>query len=172
MTTALKLAATQQYMFDRTQAARDLMKQIFDWAKTSEQFVIGKQIEAHVADVEFNLQYRRMAEAAFANEAQRIFYKYQKDVELKLLAVEKAITAYRIAYEKLKYEDDLSLQEVAEQVRAYSINAQQTVANNQTAMNGVVSTYTASVQAAKDAIAAASSVAASGSNTIIGVLNG
>lgn len=171
MTTAMKLAATQQYMFDRNQAARDLMKQIFDWAKSSEQFAISKQIEAHAADAEFNLQYRRMAEAAFTNEAQRIFNKYQKEVELKLLAVEKAITAYRIAFERLKWDDDLSLQELSEQVKAYSINAQQTVANNQTFMSGTVATYTASLQAAKDAISASASVASVGSNIIVGVLN-
>ncbi len=171
MTTAMKLAATQQYMFDRNQAARDLMKQIFDWAKTSEQFVIGKQIEAHAADAEFNLQYRRMAEAAFTNEAQRIFNKYQKEVELKLLAVDKAITAYRLAYETIVHEDDLANIAMDRQLKAYPIAVQEALTINQSLIRTTSDIYIKKIEAAKDALSASASVASAGSNIIVGVLN-
>lgn len=171
MTTALQLNAQQQHAFSLAQTSRDIIKQIYEWAKSSYQFSVSKQVDVHAADVEFNLQYRRMAEAAFANEAQRVFNKYQREVELKLLAVEKAITAYRIAYEKLKYDDDLSLHLIDNQLKGYAINVQQAIADNQTAMNGTVSTYTASITAAKDALAAAATVATSSTNSVIGILN-
>ena len=172
MTTALKLSAQQQYMFDLAQTSRDIIKQIFEWAKTSYQFSIEKQVNVHAADVEFNMQYRRMAEAAFANEAQRLLLEYKTKMSEKVVLVEQAMNAYRLAFDALQLDATIGREEIDLQLKEYGVLSSVAIQNSQAYANTNAPIYQARLKAAESAVNAITGAVAASSQSALAVFNG
>ncbi len=96
MTTALKLAAQQQYTFDLSQASRDLVKQIFEWAKSNYQFTVERQISAHSADVDFNIRYADVLVRVYSEKVRSILEEYRNKVAGEISKAEQKIKEYTL----------------------------------------------------------------------------
>ena len=96
MTTALKLAAQQQYTFDLSQASRDLVKQIFEWAKSNYQFTVERQISAHSADVDFNIRYADILVRVYSEKVRSILEEYRNKVAGEISKAEQKIKEYTL----------------------------------------------------------------------------
>ena len=172
MTIAIQLNAQQDHSFALAQTSRDIIKQIFEWAKTSYQFSIGKQIDTHAADVEFNLKYRQMADTAYAEEARRLLLAYETEVSKKIALVEQAVTVYRVGVDAAKLDAELGVKEIELQQQAYSIAVQESLRVAQEAISVTYNYYNNRLSAASSAVTAAASAAASSGQLALGVFNG
>lgn len=172
MTTALKLAAQQRHMFDLSQVARDLLEKVFEWAKTSKEFLIEKQISAHMSDADFNLQYRRAADSAYIEEGRRLLEEYRQKMVIQIDVIEKALAALRVAIDAKKADAEISVQEIDLSLKKYAVDLQASVTSAQTMNAANASIAVAKLTAVKECLQAATTVATTSSNTIVGILNG
>lgn len=171
MTTALKLSAQQQHAFSLAQTARDLITQIFEWAKTSYQYAISKQVDVHAADVEFNLRYRQMAESAYADESRRLLLEYETKMSKEMQLVEQAVSAYRVAVDAAKLDVEVGVKEIDLQIQQYSINLQSALQSAQLQLSTTFNYYNQRLTAADSAVRAASAAMASSGQLALGVFN-
>lgn len=107
MTTALKLAAQQQYTFDLSQVSRDLIKMLSEWAKSTFQFSAEKQIAATSADMDFNTRFATISAQVYAEKVQYEVAKLKAAVEKVTRVMEAEITVL-----KLRFESANSLNEI------------------------------------------------------------
>lgn len=99
MTVALKLDAQQKYQFDLSQASRELVKLIFEWAKNNYQFSLQQGVAAHLADTDFNLRYADVLLRSFDAQVRNILETYRTTVAGEVSKAEQAVKSYTIRLE-------------------------------------------------------------------------
>ncbi len=172
MTTALKLAAQQQYMFDLSQASRELVKMIFDWAKSNYQFTVSKQIEAHGADVDFNIRYAGVLVQVFDTSVRAVLDEYRTKVVSETAKMDQKIKEYGIRLDAVK--TNAGVVEAADRIAAsnFATQVQQHATDVAKAVETAASNARNKIEAAVTAVNAAANMVASASQISIGVLNG
>ena len=172
MTTALRLGAQQQFMFDLSQTSRDLVKQIFEWAKSNYQFTVEKQISAHTADVDFNMRYAEVLIRVYDTELRGVLTAYREKVAGEISKAEQKIKNYATRLEAIKTNAGV----VSEKDRIESANfgteVQQHVASVAKSVETAASNARNKIEAAVAAVNAAANMVSSASQISIGVLNG
>lgn len=108
MTTALKLAATQTFMFGCSQSSRDLVKEIFAWAKSNYQFTIQQQLSAHQADTDFNLRYAGVLIQVYSEQVRNILQEYRDRVAGEISKAEQKIKSYSLRLDVTKSNAEIS----------------------------------------------------------------
>jgi hypothetical protein len=101
MTTALRMEAQQKFQFDMSQTARDLIVNIFEWAKSVQQFSLQQGISAHNADVDFNMRYIDATVKVYAATVEALVDKYKADVEAFVAQFEANVKAFKAESETL-----------------------------------------------------------------------
>ncbi len=96
MTTALRLAAQQNYQFDLSQVSRDLIQMLSAWAKTNYQFTVDKSLSAHNADVEFNSRYADTLLKSYETTLNGIIAQHRTTLEVAVQKVEAQVREYAI----------------------------------------------------------------------------
>jgi len=170
MSNALKMDAQQKFQFDLSQTARDLIKGIFEWAKSNWQFTISQGVSAHNSDAEFNTRYLSAITQAYANTLNGLLSIYKTETDVLMLQVDTKVKEYNFYLEKIKVkaeivniEDKAKLAKFAEDIKNAATAAEITLkANHDNAANKIAA-GTAIMQGA-------SSIAASTSNIAIGML--
>ena len=125
MTTALKLDAQQKFQFDLSQASRDLVKLIFEWAKTNYQFSMQQSVAAHVADTEFNVRYADTLLKGYATTVNALLDKYKTDI---LAVVQEADTKVKeyTAQAQIEIEETKTLKEIQLKDAGFDLDAVKT----------------------------------------------
>lgn len=193
MTTALKLDAQQKFQFDLSQTSRDLIKFIMEWAKSNWQFTMTQSINAHNADIDFNIRYCDVLLKSYATEVSAqldkfkaqvavdtarardaveavqttndgILRKYATDVAMAGAKNSFAIDKDKIALSALTEHDKLAIEASIGQA-VNSINAAQ--ANIQLSLGA----FNAKNQAAAQALQGAATIASSASQVALGILS-
>lgn len=102
MTVGLKLSAQQAYIFDLSQVSRDLIKQVFEWAKNNYQFAIQNQIAAHNADADFNLRYADVMVRVYGEQVRNVLQEYRDLVAVEMSKAEQSIKNYTLRLDVAK----------------------------------------------------------------------
>jgi hypothetical protein len=171
MTTALHLKAQQDYMFGLSQASRDLVKLIFEWAKNNYQFSVGEQVKASSADMEFNIKYAETLLKQYVEETQSIISKYKAELEGIIAKINKVVGDYkaRIDLGHAKHEA-LSLNDKAK-IDAMGVRVQEVALTFPAQVHQTTTLAVQKIEAAGAAVTAAASLAQAANQTAIGILN-
>jgi hypothetical protein len=102
MTTVLQMGAQSTYMFDLSQVSRELITAIFDWAKSNYQFTMQKQIDAHAADVEFNMRYASALTEVYREKTRFELEKVKSNTERILAQIEAEVKSLGARIEAAK----------------------------------------------------------------------
>lgn len=172
MTTALKLAATQQYLFDLSQTSRDLVKNIFEWAKSNYQFTIEKQISAHNADIDFNMRYADVLVRVYSEQVRNVLQEYRDKIAGEIAKAEQKLKAYSIRLEVVKTNAAVSSELDRVNSSNFSTEVQQHATDVSKAVETAASNARNKIDAAVAAVNAAANMVASASQISIGVLAG
>lgn len=172
MTTALKLAATQQYTFDLSQTSRDLIKSMFEWAKSNYQFTIEKQISAHNADADFNIRYAEILIRVYSEQVRNALQEYRDKVAVVISKAEQKIKAYALRLDVVKTNAAVSSELDRINASNFSTEVQQHATDVAKAVETAASNARNKIDAAVAAVNAAANMVASASQISIGVLNG
>lgn len=172
MTTALKLAATQQYMFDLSQTSRELIKTIFEWAKSNYQFSVEKQISAHNVDVDFNLRYADALIKVYSEQVHNVLQEYRDKVAVKISEAEQKIKSYALRLEVIKTNASVSAEQDRINATNFATEVQQHATDVARAVETAASNARNKIEAAVAAVNAAASMVTSASQISIGILNG
>lgn len=172
MTTALCLVAQQSFRFDLSQVSRDLIKHVFDWAKSNYQFTIEKQIAAHSADTEFNTRYADTLVRVYDSELKGILYGYREQVEIELSKAGQKIKNYALRLEAIKTNADIDNAEDRINAANFGTEVQQHDASVTKAVQTAAENARNKISAAVTAVNAAAQMMASANQISIGVLNG
>jgi Skp family chaperone for outer membrane proteins len=172
MTTALKLDAQQKYMFDLSQTSRDLVKQIFEWAKNNYQFSVQQQISAHNADIDFNMRYAGVLVQVFDTSVRAVLDEYRTAVASEAGKMDQKIKEFTLRLDVTK--TNASIVEAKDRIAASNFNAlvQQHVATVAKSIETAASNARNKIDAAVATVNAAANMVASASQISIGVLNG
>lgn len=172
MSTAMKMDAIQKYQLDLSQASRDLVKLIFEWAKSNYQFSLGKQIEAHASDVDFNIRYAGVLVAAYAEEVRALVSQYREEMAGILEKAALAIKAYNARVEVAKLNIEALSADDRHNLAVYAAATQEAIAGFKMITDQVVTVKTQQITAAAQAVSAAASMANAANQVAVGVLNG
>lgn len=172
MTTALKLAAQQDFMFGCSQSSRDLVKNIFEWAKSNYQFTVEKQISAHSADIDFNMRYAEVLIRVYSEQVRNILQEYRDKIAGEVAKAEQKIKAYSIRLEVIKTNASVSSELDRVNASNFSTEVQQHATDVAKAVETAASNAHNKINAAATMVNAAASMAASASQISIGVING
>ncbi len=172
MTTALKLSAQQQYMFELSQVSRDLVKLIFEWAKDNYQFSIQQQMAAHNADVDFNMRYANSLIQVFDTSTKVILEEYRSKVSTEVEKANQKIKEFALRMDITK--GNASIQESKDHLSAshFTTAVNQHIADVGKAVETAAANAHNKIAAASAAVSGASSMASSVSQILIGVANG
>jgi hypothetical protein len=144
MTTALKLAATQQYQFDLSQVSRELVKHIYDWAKTNYQFTIDKSISAHNSDTEWNARYADVLIKSFSAQLDSIFQQAKLRLEYALQRLDANIKLNQLTIDSIlrKY---VAITDT--EIKKYTAQVDANIKTFDAQSNANINTFTASSSA-------------------------
>ena len=127
MTTALKMDAQQKFQFDMSQVSRELIVQIFEWAKSNYQFSIQQGINAHNSDTEFNVRYLDTIIKSYAATTNALVEKYRADIsEIVALAdvrVKEFTAQINLTLETNKTLEDIRIKEAGFDLEVAKTNA-------------------------------------------------
>lgn len=172
MTTALKLAATQQYMFDLSQTSRDLIRSMFEWAKSNYQFTVEKQISAHNADADFNMRYADVLVRVYSEQVRNVLQEYRDKIAGEIAKAEQKIKAYATRLEVIKTNAGVLAELDKIKASYFSTEVQQHATDVAQAVETASRNARNKIDAAVAAVNAAANMVASASQISIGVLNG
>ena len=166
------LAATQQYMFDLSQTSRELIKTIFEWAKSNYQFSVEKQISAHNVDVDFNLRYADALIKVYSEQVHNVLQEYRDKVAVKISEAEQKIKSYALRLEVIKTNASVSAEQDRINATNFATEVQQHATDVARAVETAASNARNKIEAAVAAVNAAASMVTSASQISIGILNG
>lgn len=172
MTTVLKLAAQQQYTFDLSQTSRDLVKNIFEWAKSNYQFTVEKQISAHNADVDFNMRYADVLIRVYSEQVRNVLQEYRDKIAGEIAKAEQKLKAYSIRLDVVKTNASVSSELDRINASNFSTEVQQHATDVAKAVETAASNARNKIDAAVVAVNAAANMVASASQIAIAVVNG
>ena len=172
MTLALKMAAMQHYTFEMSQASRDLVKLIFEWAKSNYQFTVDKQITAHNADVEFNLRYAETLIKVYETQARTILDKYRAEVAGSMEKLKATVEGYQSRLAVLKTNTDIDAEIYRLGIADWSARAQENMSQAQVGLQNSNTLYQAQLTAALETVKSITAMAGSAGNIAIAVAQG
>ncbi len=172
MTNALKLAAQQNYQFDMSQVSRDLIKEMFNWAKSNYQFSIQQQVSAHNADVDFNIRYAGVLIQVFEVPFRQALDLYRATVVSQVAKFDQAVKAHTLRLDVAKTNAGIS--EALDRINAsnFASDVQQHATDVSKAVETAATNARNRIDAAVAAVNAAANMVASANQISIGVLNG
>jgi hypothetical protein len=172
MTTALKLAAQQMYMFDLSQTSRDLIKMIFEWAKSNYQFTVERQLSAHTADVEFNVRYNESLVRVYEAEVRSVIDLFKAELGGAVEKLDAKVKEYGTRLAILKGNTEISAEKDRLNVQVYANAVQENIAMTQATINTSLRQRQTTLETALASVQAAASMAQAASNIAVGVANG
>lgn len=177
MTTALKLDAQQKFQFGMDDVARDLMVKLFAWAKESGQFILSQGINAHSADIEFNIRYADILLKKYSEELNKQVTLLREEtnlakerVDLFLKKQEYSLKDYQLKIEKIKDKSALVEAEDRVKIAAYAEDIKNFLTAKQLEIDTNVASRKARVDALTASINGAVSVMNSASQVSVGIL--
>lgn len=170
MTSAMQTDVIQKYMFDLSQVSKDLIKLIFEWAKSNYQFSVGQRVAAHAADVEFNLRYADTLIKSFSEQASVVIAKYKAEIEVIGNQVAHVIKKYALRMEIEKSRVEAATASDKYNLAAFIKASDESVAAFKMQTEQLTAQAVAKVNAAATAVTAAANMAAAANQTAIGVL--
>ena len=172
MTNALRLAAQQGYAFDLSQTSRDLIKLIFEWAKSNYQFSVQQQVSAHNADVDFNMRYAATLIQVYDAEVKNVLEKYRATFVNEATKMEMKIKEYALRLDVTKANNANS--EAKDRINASNFGSlvQQHATDVAKSVEAAASNAKNRIDAAVAAVNAAANMVSSASQISIGILNG
>lgn len=171
MTVALKLDAQQKYQFDLSQTSRDLVKLIFEWAKSNYQFSVQQAIASHTADTEFNTRYAGVLLQLFESQVKTSLEEYRTEVLTEAAKMDQKIKEYQLRVDA--YKANAGITEANDRINAslFSTEVQQHATDVAQAVETAARNARNKIDAAIAAVNAAASMVASANQTAIGVLS-
>jgi hypothetical protein len=170
LTVALKLDAQQKYQFDLSQTARDLIKYLYEWAKTNYQFAVEKGISAHQADVDFNVRFANELIASYTATLSGVIETYKAKIyelmtqsEAKLKEISTSVEILKTNASVLTAIDDVK-------VKVYAATVQDTIQRLNAAISQQTSQIENKIKAYSAAAQASATMAASSSQIILGTI--
>lgn len=172
MTTALKLAGQQQYMFDLSQTSRDLIKLVFEWAKSNYQFSVERQITAHNADVDFNIRYAGALVQVYDTTVRAVLDEYRTKVVAVTAKMEQKIKEYALRLDVAKTNAGIKESEDRIEIAKYAEDVRQLLGNVEAAIKTAGENSRNKVQAAATTVSAAAAMASAASQIAIAIAPG
>jgi hypothetical protein len=127
MTTALRMDAQQKFQFDMSEVSRNLITNIFEWAKSSSQFALQQSVAAHNSDVEFNIRYLDTTVKVYVATVEALIKKYQADVAALISQAEAKVKEFigeaAALTEKVKVLNEIRLDEAKFDLAVDKVNA-------------------------------------------------
>lgn len=165
MTTALQLAAQQQFMFDLSQVSRDLITKLLDWAKSNFQFSVQQGISAHQADIDFNVRYAGVLVSSYEASIRGVMETYREQIAGIISKMETDVKAYSIRLETFKANvaadaeyDKMQLLKYSEDVKQHHSDVLAGIQAQESNSKNKVTAYAAAAQASATLAGSASQI--------------
>lgn len=168
MTTALKLAAQQQFMFDLSQVSRDLIGKLLDWAKNNFQFSVQQGISAHQADIDFNIRYAGVLVSSYEASIRGIMETYREQIAGIVAKMETDVKAYAARLEAFKANIAADAEYDKAQLLKYSEDVKQHQSDVLAGIQALESNSKNKVTAYAAAAQASATLAGSASQIVVG----
>lgn len=168
MTTALQLAAQQQYAFNLSQASRNLIEKMLDWAKNNFQFSVQQGISAHNADVDFNIRYAGALVDTYTASLRGELELYREKIAAVIAGLDATIKSYALRLDTFKANAGVDAEYDRNQLAKYDADVRQHHSDVQLLIAANTSNSQNKIAAYKATADASAALAAAASQAVIG----
>jgi hypothetical protein len=170
ITVALKLKAQQEFQFSLSESARELIKYLYEWAKTNFQFAIQQGISAHNADIDFNIRFAQTLVSSYTATITGVVETYKAEILAVVAKAKAEIEVINAKVDIMKMEvtaytsiDDLKVKE-------YAVRVDDSVKRMEIYIKEQTSQIENKIKAYASAAQASASMATSSSQMVLGTI--
>lgn len=165
MTTALKLSAQQQFLFDLSQVSRDLIIKLLDWAKANFQFSVDKVISAHQSDVDFNVRFASVLINSYEASIRGVIDTFREQIVALVSKLDADIKSYALRLDVFKANlaadseyDRTKIMKYEQDVRQHQFDVQEGIQALASNSKNKIDAYAAAAQASATLAGSASQI--------------